>query len=95
MFASNWRNWLRWAILLPTLTGCQGFFGTQGPPRDPLFVSKTPMSARAEFAPPVTFAYLEPAVPRDPFSVKNDPLLADKNSRPVPGTLTNRAKERE
>jgi hypothetical protein len=75
------------------VTGCQGVFGTHEPPHDPLFISKTPISAKAQYTPPVTLAYLEPTAPRDPYSVPA--ALADKNGRPVQGTLTNRAKEPE
>ena len=95
MAASNWRNWLRWAMLAPCLTGCQGFFGNDGPPHDPLFLSKTPMSAKAKLAPPVAFAYLEPALPRDPFLAKDAPIFADKNGGSVSGTLTNRTKDQD
>jgi hypothetical protein len=91
MAASIWRTWLGWAILVPCTTGCQGFFGNQGPPHDPLFLSKTPMSAKAELAPPIAIARLEPTAPRDPYYATNAPALANQNGRPVPGTLTNRS----
>jgi hypothetical protein len=87
---SIWRNWIRWTILAPCLVGCHHLFETQGPPHDPLFLSKTPMTAKAQFAPPVAFAYLEPTLPRDPFLEKNAPVLVDKSDRMVPGALTNR-----
>jgi hypothetical protein len=90
MSSSIWRNWLRWAILTPCLLGCHNLFGTQGPPHDPLFLSKTPMTAKAQFSPPIAFAYLEPTVPRDSFLDKDAPVVVDKNDRKVPGTLTNR-----
>jgi hypothetical protein len=90
MGASTWRNWLWWAILAPGLAGCQGLFNNQGPPRDPLFFSKTPISAKPELTPPIAFAYLEPSLPRDPFLVKNPAVFADKSGGTVPGTLTNR-----
>jgi hypothetical protein len=95
MPASIWRTWLCWAILVPCLPGCKNLFGTDGPPHDPLFLSKTPMTAKAEYAPPVALAYLEPTAPRDPYLAKNLPALADKNGRRVEGTLTNRLKEQE
>jgi hypothetical protein len=53
------------------------------------------MTAKAEHAPPVALAYLEPTAPRDPYLAKNVPAFADKNGRPVQGTLTNRLKEQE
>jgi hypothetical protein len=53
------------------------------------------MSAKAEFAPPVAFAYLEPTLPRDPSLTKSAPVLVDKNVPSVPGTLTNRPKKQE
>jgi hypothetical protein len=95
MGASIWRTWLRWAILPPLLTGCQGFSGDQGVPRDPLFISRTPVTAKATFAPPVALAYLEPTVPRDPQLANNTPAVADKNGRAVQGTLTGRSKEQD
>jgi hypothetical protein len=95
MPALNWRNWLPWAILVPCLLGCRSLFKSEGPPRDPLFVSKTPTTAKAEYAPPVALAYLEPTVPCDPYSVKNAPAFADKNGRSIQGTLTNRSMEQE
>ena len=95
MPALTWRNWLPWAILVPCLPGCQGLFKSEGPPRDPLFVSKTPMTAKAQYAPPVALAYLEPALPRDPCLAKDAPALADKNGRPVKGTLTGRSREEQ
>jgi hypothetical protein len=95
MSASIWRGWVCWAILMTCLTGCQGLFGTQGPPHDPLFLSKTPMSARAELAPPIAIAYLEPTVPLDPSLAKNAPVLVDHNGPPVPAKLTNRPNEQD
>lgn len=90
MSVVNWRNWLRWAILVvPCLAGCRSFFAPQGPPHDPLFRNKTPIAAKAVYAPPVAFAYLEPTPPHDPFP-RQAPLLVDKESPKVPGTLTNR-----
>ena len=95
MSSSIWRNWLHGAILVPCLTGCQAFFGSAGAPHDPLFLSKTPVSAKAELTPPVAYAYLEPALPRDPFLAKNQPVIVEKKDRSIPGTLTNRGSERE
>lgn len=90
MLASNWRSWLRWAILVPCLTGCQGFSASQGPPHDPLFRSKTPVAAKAEYAPPVTLAYMEPTPPNTPLHKQNAPVIVDHDAPKVPGTLTNR-----
>lgn len=92
MAASRWRSWLWWATLAPCLAGCQGLANSQNPPRDPLFFSKVPMSAKAELTPPVAYAYLEPSMPRDPFVTPKSPVYADKNGGAVPGVLTNRAK---
>ncbi|HWY86003.1 MAG TPA: hypothetical protein VNX28_04720 [Gemmataceae bacterium] len=91
MVASNWRTWVQWAVLVPCWVGCQ----TQGPPRDPLFISKTPMSAKAQYGPPVAIAYLEPTLPRDPFLAASTPSFADKNVGSVPGTLTNRPRDKD
>ncbi len=92
MAASNWRTWLWSAVLAPALIGCQGLCGTQGPPHDPLFISKAPLSAKAELNPPVAFAYLEPTMPPDPFFLKNRPVYGDTGNS-VPATLTNREKD--
>jgi hypothetical protein len=93
MSTSNWRKWLCGAILVSCLSGCRSFFTSDGPPHDPLFLSKTPMSARVDFASPVAFAYLEPTMPKDPFLAENPPVLVDKNGPSVPGTLTNRVSD--
>ena len=95
MAASSWRSWLWWAALAPTLLGCQGLYGTQGLPHDPLFASKTPLAAKADLIPPIAFAYLEPAVPPNPFLLKDRPLYADKSGGSVPGTLTNRTGDQD
>ena len=93
MSKSSWRNWCRWAILAPLFMGCQSFFANQGPPNDPLFFSKTPMAAKVEYGPPVTYAYLEPSVPLD--IAGRGTVIVEQNVRPVPGMLTNRSKEQE
>jgi hypothetical protein len=46
------------------------------------------MVVRPKLAPPVTLAYLEPALPPSP-------MLAKDGDSPVPGTLTNRPKKQE
>ncbi len=94
MRTSIWPKWLCWAFLVPGLAGCQNYFGTQGPPHDPLFLSKIPTTGKAEFTSPVAFAYLEPSMPRDPFA-QDAGILADKNGDRVSGTLTNRIKDQE
>jgi hypothetical protein len=92
MPTSIWRAWLLWAILVIGLAGCQGMSSPKGP-QDPLFLSKVPINAKAELAAPVTFAYLEPAMPKDPFERLNAPALADQSEGRVPATLTNRPKD--
>ena len=76
MSVSKWRNWLCGGSLL-ALVGCQSLFGPKGPPQDPLFLSKTPMTAKAVYGPPVSFAYLEPSLPRDPYFARNLPALVE------------------
>jgi hypothetical protein len=93
MASLSWQSWHRWAILAPLFMGCQSFFANQGPPNDPLFFSKAPMTAKVEYGPPITYAYLEPSAPLDPRG--NGTVIVEQNARPVPGTLTNRTIENE
>ncbi len=90
MTTSIWRTWLVCALLVIGLAGCQGVSPPKGP-QDPLFLSKVPTNAKAELAAPVSYAYLEPAMPKDPFQRQNAPALADQNEGRVPASLTNRA----
>jgi hypothetical protein len=83
---SNWRSWLFCALLTPTFLGCQSIYPPAGLPRDPLFLSKTPVAAKARFAPPVVLAYREPTAPQG-FMFANVP---DNAPPTVPATLTNR-----
>jgi hypothetical protein len=80
---------------MPCVPGCQNFFKSEGPPHDPLFVSKAPMTAKADHAAPVALAYVEPVLPRDPYRSDDGPTLADQNGRPVRGTLTGQSKEQK
>ena len=43
------------------------------------------MTAKAIYGPPISFAYLEPSLPRDPYFAKNLPALVDQNS---PGDIS-------
>ena len=79
-------------LMLGSLTGCKGLFGTQGPPEDPLFLNKKPLEAKAQNARPVTVAFSEPLPPLNPYLSQDRPELAGppRKSGSVPGVLTNR-----
>ncbi len=77
----RWRNWVG-AGLMAACLGCQ--FASQSLPSDPLFVSRKPIEAKAEFAQPVTVAFTEPVMPLDPIA------LARQKQKTVPGVLTGR-----
>jgi hypothetical protein len=87
------RCWSIWVISAIFLAGCQAVSGSKGPPQDPLFLSKVPANGKPELAPPVLFAYQEPAMPRDISQRLNAPIMADQSEGRVPATLTNRAKD--
>ena len=71
---TEWRVWLAGAVWAIGLAGCQGFFGTQGVPKDPLFVTRKPIEAEP-YSGLVAVAFSEPAVPSDP--LLGGPALPD------------------
>jgi hypothetical protein len=70
-------------VLLSCLAGCKGLFGSQGLPKDPLFLDRKPVEVKARLAPPIAIAYSEPSPPANPY-------LARRTQDAVNGTLTNR-----
>jgi hypothetical protein len=82
-------------MLMPCLAGCRNVFDRQGPPQDPLFLSRTPTAAKTTSAPPVVIACLEPAAPRNPFAGDSNTAIADNNSGSVPGTLMHRSNAKD
>jgi hypothetical protein len=69
-------------------------------PDDPLFARRAPLEAKATFAPPISIAYSEPAIPLDPNIPGISPAYANHrplNPSPAPsgrqvlGILTNRS----
>jgi len=84
------------------LVGCQGLFGPQGMPQDPLFLSRKPLEVKAKSAPPQEIACSEPALPPRPGEEPKSGAIAQgqesksspstETKRTVPGTLTKRTK---
>jgi hypothetical protein len=67
------KGWLLSAVLTGIcLTGCKMSSG-HAYPDDPLFVSKKPIEAKAETAPPVKVAYAEPVAPISPLALVSRP----------------------
>ncbi len=65
MSGRTWRSWLIGAAgaTLLGLAGCKSWFGPPKLPDDPLFLSRTPIEAKAETGPPVPVPYSDPAIP--------------------------------
>lgn len=77
---------LVFVLLLACLAGCKGFFGTQGPPDDPLFLNKKPLEAKATTTRPVAPSHSEPMPPINPYASqdRSDP---PRNAAPVSSTF--------
>lgn len=85
MFQANWRNWRLLAIPpILTLAGCQGLFGSQGPPRDPLFLSVRPVEGKSAGAGPLAVAVAEPSLPPVPEEIYNRPSYAQRRATTSP-----------
>lgn len=86
MSRTNRLEWLVWATVLPGMSGCQGAFGPDRLPDDPLFARRAPIEAKAEYALPVPVAYFEPTAPASPQFVNNT-----SDRRLVPAIPTHRS----
>ena len=81
----SWRFWRRWApMVLLALAGCQGVFGRQGLPRDPLFVSRRPVPGNVSGVTPAGVAAIEPALPPVPQEIANRPAYARRKAPALP-----------
>jgi len=75
MQRTHWRIWRVWAFLAPVLvTGC----GSTGLPRDPMFVSVTPMEGRTTSSTPVAVAAIAPSPPAVPEELSSRPVYAQR-----------------
>ena len=85
MKLGNWRNWRSWAIApLLALAGCQGVFGPQGLPKDPLFLGRRPIEGKASQAAPVVLAAVEPSPPSAPVEIASRPTFAQRKTPELP-----------
>lgn len=64
------------------LPGCKTLFSSEDKPEDPLFLTRKPIEAKANLAPPAHVAYLTPAIPPSPFA--NPSAIAQKKTPPNP-----------
>jgi hypothetical protein len=76
--------------LLACLAGCQGIFGNQGVPDDPLFLDKKPLEAKAELAPPIALVYTPLTPPANPYFADERARAAPLGRPTVPARLTSR-----
>ena len=53
-------------LLLLASSACNGMFGSQGMPPDPLFANRKPVESKVIAGPPVDTPYSEPAPPEHP-----------------------------
>jgi len=66
------------------LAGCQGVFGPQGLPKDPLFVNQRPIEGKAKSAAPVGIAAVDPAPPLAPLEITSRPAFAQRKAPELP-----------
>lgn len=65
MLPRIWPTWVAVSMLLAA-TGCKGLFPSKGAPEDPLFLTHTPIEAKAQAGPPIHLSYSHPTMPSYP-----------------------------